>query len=106
MFENILDPSSEENMKMFVLMALAQTSDWRVILDHYSEIDDPNDKRRSTDKRKMKSISNIFNNSFPTFLNDIKIILKWLFPLHSVCDEHLLITEHGCLEQRFHTDDQ
>ena len=106
LIENVLDPSTENSMKMFTEMAMIQTTDWRDINDHYTQIDDPNDVKISKGRRKMKSISNIFNKSHPAFMNDIKIILHWLFPLHSVCDEHLFITEFGCLDQRFHTDDQ
>jgi hypothetical protein len=97
--ENVINHQFVHAMKLFVRMA-GDKKYWESILDHTGK-DLPKYPRR-----KQISVKKVCGNVYPLFLKDIKIILKWLFPLHQVWDEHLIISEKDLGVQALHTDDQ
>ena len=69
-------------------------------MDH-TEKDHPQSPRR-----KQIKVDSVCGKEYPIFLRDIKTILQWMFPLHTIGDENLIISEEGLGVQELHTDDQ
>jgi hypothetical protein len=98
--EDVVDERLKNSMKQFIILAMKQNKNWKNILDH-------NDgDKLAHPRRKQIKVQDVCGYNFLVFLKEIRLVLKWLFPLHNVCDDHLLVSDEGLGIQEMHTDDQ